>query len=63
MKIRYRGDGQIILQGAAKVLKDGDVLDLPDDVAESILKSNKFFDKVEERKIKPKLVKIKRGNE
>ncbi len=45
----------------AREFKNGDTLDLPDDIAEDLLKSNRFFEKVEEKTtVKPKMIKLKK---
>lgn len=62
-KIKFFGSGSVLIRGLPKILKYGDVLDLPDDVAEKLLKSNNEFKKVEPEKKKIRYMDIKKDRE
>lgn len=59
MKLRYKGNGKIVIQGIAREFHDGDTIDLPKEVAEDLMKVNRFFEEVKESRIESKVLKIK----
>ncbi len=69
MKIKFEGRGEVLIQGLPRILNYGDVLDLPEDVAKKLLKTNSDFKLVEPVKKKrtyieiPKEVKIEESEE
>lgn len=59
MKLRYRGDGRVMIENIAHEFKAGDTIDLPEKVAKNLLKVNRFFEEVKEKRIKIERIKVK----
>lgn len=58
MRLKYKGDGKVLIQGIAHEFHNGDIIDLPDKVAKNILENNRFFEEVKEKPIKSKTIRV-----
>lgn len=61
MKVRFKGNGKRVIQGIAREFRNGDTIDLPDDVGEELLRvDSRHFDEVMEKPIATEYIDLKK---
>ena len=66
-KLRFHGDSKKIITNPETgefipyEFHEGDTIDLPDDIADEILRTDSFFEEVKEKDIRTEMIDLKRN--